>query len=81
MQFKVSLTEIFSKNVRYFRTQKNITQEELANKSRLHRTYIGDIECQRRNVSLNNIEKIATALEISPDVLLGINKGIKYGKQ
>ncbi|MDR3116933.1 MAG: helix-turn-helix domain-containing protein [Bifidobacteriaceae bacterium] len=80
MKSKVSLVEVFAKNVRHFRILRNTTQEELANKSGLHRTYIGDIECERRNVSINNIEKIAIALEVSPNMLLEIIKEINYGK-
>jgi len=79
MRCKKQLIGIFSENVRYFRKSKQFSQEELANHSGLHRTYIGDIECERRNVSLNSIEKIANALDVSPDVLLKKNKGQKNG--
>ncbi|KKW09330.1 MAG: Transcriptional regulator, XRE family [Candidatus Kaiserbacteria bacterium GW2011_GWA2_49_19] len=47
------------------RKRKNLSQERLARKSGLHRTYISDIERGARNVSLKNIEKIAKALNIS----------------
>jgi len=43
-----------------------ISQEELAFLCGLHRTYISDIERGTRNVSLENIEKIARALNVSP---------------
>lgn len=42
-----------------------ISQEELAFRSGLHRTYISDVERGFRNVSLENIQNIANALEIS----------------
>lgn len=50
--------------VRILRKEHGLSQEGLANLVGLHRTYIGDIERGRRNVSLLNICKIAEALEI-----------------
>lgn len=52
----------FGKTIRRLRTQQNISQEAFADLCDLHRTYISDIELGKRNVSLENIEKIATAL-------------------
>jgi regulatory protein munI len=51
--------------VRKLRTKNNISQEDFADKCNLHRTYISDIELGKRNVSLENIERIACALNIS----------------
>ncbi len=48
----------------------NMSQEELAGRAGLHRTYIGGVEQGRRNLSLLNIMKIATALEVEPEELL-----------
>lgn len=64
------LNEIFSRNVKKYRKQKGLSQEKLAELANLHRTYIGGIELNKRNVSLYNIEKIANALEIPPELLL-----------
>lgn len=61
----VNIQKRFGDKLREFRKQKRISQEELAFKSGLHRTYISDIERGTRNVSLKNIEKIAKALNIS----------------
>ena len=47
-----------------------LSQEALAEKANLHRTYISDIERGQRNVSLENIYNIAVALEIEPYMLL-----------
>jgi transcriptional regulator with XRE-family HTH domain len=54
----------FARNVRYLRAQKGWTQEELARRADLHRTYIGSIERHERNVSLVNVENIAKALGV-----------------
>lgn len=53
-----------------------MSQEELADKSNLHRTYISAIECFRRSIALENIQRIADALEIEPYKLF-IDKTIK----
>jgi len=49
---------------------RHFSQEELAEKCELHRTYIGGIERGERNVALLNILKIAKALEVHPSELL-----------
>ena len=64
------LRTTFAKNVKKFRQDKHLSQEELAFACDLHRTYISDIERSKRNVSIDNIEKIAVALEIAPYLLL-----------
>ncbi len=55
----------FGENVRILRKQLGISQEELAHKANLHRTYIGMIERAEKNITLINIQKIANALEVS----------------
>lgn len=60
----------FGDRLRDLRKQKGLSQEEVASKSELHRTYISDIERGSRNVSLRNIEKIAKALGVAPKSLL-----------
>lgn len=60
----------FGNKLREFRKQKGFSQEKLAFKCDLHRTYISDIERGSRNVSLKNIDKIAKALGIPPKLLL-----------
>ncbi|OGG13320.1 transcriptional regulator [Candidatus Gottesmanbacteria bacterium RIFCSPHIGHO2_01_FULL_39_10] len=62
--------ELFGKNIRKYRKLQNISQEELAFRSNLHRTYISDIERGQRNVSLDNIDKLAKALNIKITKLL-----------
>jgi len=60
----------FGDEVRRLRKAKKWSQEELARKAGLHRTYIGSIERSERNVSLLNIERIARALNIQVRDLL-----------
>lgn len=69
----MTLIETFGTNVKFYRQEKKLSQESLAALSGLHRTYISDIECFRRNISIDNIAKIADALGIEPHQLL-INK-------
>ena len=63
----------FGDRVRTLRKAKGLSQEQLAERTGLHRTYIGGIERGERNVSLINIVRLANALEVSPsDLLQGI---------
>ena len=59
----------FGRAVRTLRKKIGISQEELAHRAGLHRTYITDIERGVRNLSLLNIERIADALGISLSML------------
>ena len=61
---------ILSKNMKKYRGIVDISQEELAYRCGLHRTYISDVERCNRNISIDNIEKIAIALSVSPADLL-----------
>ncbi len=60
----------FGDKLRELRKQKGLSQEDLALKSGLHRTYISDIERGSRNLSLKNIERIAKALGLATKSLL-----------
>lgn len=51
--------------VRKMRLEQKISQEELADRCSLHRTYISDVELGKRNLSLENIERIAISLNKS----------------
>lgn len=55
----------FGKSVHEARLKQKLSQEELAFKAGLHRTYISEIERGIRNVSLKNIKKISGALNLS----------------
>ncbi len=65
----MDIREIFANNLRAYRKNSGLSQEQLGQLCGLHRTYIGGIEQKRRNVSLNSVGKIADALNISPMLL------------
>ena len=66
----LKLRQNFSKNLRKIRLLKKISQEELANLAGLHRTYIGSVERCERNISIDNIERLALALNVAPEELV-----------
>ena len=59
------IRELFGDAVRARREELELTQEEFAERAKIHRTYVSDIERGSRNVSLINIEKLAVALSMS----------------
>jgi len=63
------ILEKFGESVRQLRKEKDISQEELAHRANLHRTYIGMIERAEKNITLLNIERIAKALDVDITVL------------
>lgn len=58
------VTDIFARNLRKERLAKGLSQEALADKAGLHRTYVGSVERGERNITLINAEKLAHALDI-----------------
>jgi len=67
---KHDILNLFGENVRKYRRLLDISQEELANRADLHRTYIGMIERAEKNITLLNMEKIANALKVNIKDLL-----------
>jgi len=63
----------FGRKVREERTKLGLSQEALASRTGVHRTYIGMIERAEKNITLENIEKIARALKIPLDKLMNLN--------
>lgn len=57
-------------NLRRLRKEQGLSQEALADNASLHRTFVGAVERRERNISLDNIGKLATALSVSPSRLL-----------
>lgn len=65
----MDIIKVFSSNLKKYRTTLGISQESFAEKAGLHRTYISAIECGKRSISLDNIQKIADALKIDTYLL------------
>ena len=60
----------FGERVRAYRTKLEISQEELADRAQLDRTYVSSVKCGYRNVALENICRLAAALQVDPGVLI-----------
>ena len=60
----MDIVKVFGTNLKKYRTKLGLSQEVFADKCGMHRTYISAIECYRRSISLENIQRIADALEI-----------------
>jgi transcriptional regulator with XRE-family HTH domain len=56
--------KIFASRLRQIRQVQGLSQEELADRAGLHRTYVGSVERGERNIAIDNIECLAKALEI-----------------
>lgn len=65
MRSKSDILIKFGEKIRELRKQQGLSQEELAFKANLHRTYIGMIERAEKNVTLINIKKISIALNVN----------------
>lgn len=70
---KEKILEKFGARVREKRLLLGLSQEDLADKADVHRTYIGMIERAEKNITLKNIEKIAFALQMSVSELMKLD--------
>ena len=66
----IDLKLVLAENVKHYRKEAGLSQEDLAFDTGLHRTYISSIERGKRNVSSENVAKIADALHKMPYQLL-----------
>ncbi|MRB23432.1 helix-turn-helix domain-containing protein [Bacillus thuringiensis] len=66
---------ILGKNICIYRKNKGMSQEKLAESCNLHRTYIGAVERGERNISIDNIGKIADALDVDITQLFKNERG------
>lgn len=60
----VSARQRFAANLRQARLNRGVSQEELAELADLHRTYVGSVERGERNISIDNMERLARALQL-----------------
>lgn len=65
-----SLVAVFAANVRRRRLELDLSQEELAERAGVHRTYVGMLERSEKNCTIYNIARIAQALNVDPELLL-----------
>lgn len=59
------IAKIIGQRIRNYRTQKGLSQEKLAELAGCHPTYIGQLERGEKNATLESVEKIASAMDIS----------------
>jgi transcriptional regulator with XRE-family HTH domain len=62
--------QMIGKNIQAFRKLRNLTQDELAKKAKMHRAYIGFLERGEKNLSVESLFTIADALQVAPYLLL-----------
>jgi transcriptional regulator with XRE-family HTH domain len=65
------LRAVVGESIRHAREKLGLSQEALAERAELHRTYVGSVERGERNISVDNIERLARALDVHPAVLVG----------
>jgi transcriptional regulator with XRE-family HTH domain len=66
----MDIIKLVAKNIKKYRKSRGYSQEKLAELANLHRTYIGSVEREERNLSLKNLQRIADALGVEPYKLL-----------
>jgi transcriptional regulator with XRE-family HTH domain len=63
----------FSKNLKKFRLERGLSQEDLADECGLHRTYVSSVERGERNITVDNMDKLAIALGVDLSELISPN--------
>jgi transcriptional regulator with XRE-family HTH domain len=77
----VDIIKVFADNVKNYRKSLGLSQEELASRSGLHRTYISQVERYQRSISLENIQRLADSLNVETYKLFLVSedKSNSYG--
>ncbi|GIW38815.1 MAG: hypothetical protein KatS3mg075_296 [Meiothermus sp.] len=68
-----TLRTLLAQNLRTLRYQRGLSQEDLADLAGLHRTYVSEVERGKRNLSLDNLERLANALQVEAAELVSPN--------
>jgi len=75
----MAIRSVFAENLKRVRTQQGISQENLALKAGVERTYIGLLERKKNSPTIDMVEKLAKVLKVRPDELLRPNVGSPKG--
>jgi transcriptional regulator with XRE-family HTH domain len=76
MVMDYKLSAIVGNNIKKYRKILNISQEALAERAGLHRTYIGGVERGERNITLDSLQVIAIALNVAPVELMMVENNV-----
>ena len=71
----MDIVKVFGKNLKKYRLALGLSQEKIAEKCGLHRTYISTVERFQRNISIENVQRIADALGVEAYKLFIDDKG------
>ena len=66
----MDVVKLMGRNVRVLRLERGLTQEELAHRCEMERSYVSDLERGRRNPSVKALGRLAAALGVAPEALL-----------
>lgn len=64
------VVQSFAQNLRFYRLKRGLSQEALAHKADLDRTYVSSCERGRRNATLSTVGRLAEALDVLPEALI-----------
>ncbi len=62
--------QVVGDTIKKLREKQELSQEELAERADIHRTFMSHVECATRNITVYNLVKIAKALKVKPSLLL-----------
>jgi len=66
----MSIREVLALNLKRYRTERGLSQEELAHRAEIDRTYISSLEREQYAASIDVVERLATVLDVEPFELL-----------
>lgn len=80
MMDKDSLRRVVGKQIKHYRELLNLSQQDLGGLCGLRRSYIGSVERGERNITIDNLERIARGLGLSPEKLLRTKTSVGSAK-